>query len=69
MKLIDDIKQAYKFATVQLLAWLAVISQVWQDSPDLQSLIPPQLMAKYSPYIFLILLTLRVIDFGRHKTS
>lgn len=51
MKLVDDARDWWKWHSTYVFAALAVLPEVWLNSPELQALLPVWLVAKIAPVI------------------
>lgn len=51
MKLVDDARDWWKWHSTYVFAALAVLPEVWLNSPELQALLPMWLVAKIAPVI------------------
>ena len=58
MKLVDEVKQAWRWISVQCMAWAIAIQGAWEAAPDdLKAGIPPKLVT----YVTLALLGLGIV--------
>jgi hypothetical protein len=51
MKFVDDARDWWKWHSTYVFALLAVLPEVWLNSPELQALLPLWLVAKVAPAI------------------
>ena len=51
MKLVEDARDWWKWHSTYVFAALAVLPEVWLNSPELQALLPVWLVAKIAPVI------------------
>ncbi|UPG86840.1 hypothetical protein L2Y94_05660 [Luteibacter aegosomatis] len=60
MKLVDDARYWWKWHSTYVFAALAVLPEVWLNSPELQALLPVWLVAKIAPVIGVLGFFLRI---------
>lgn len=65
MKLVDDARDWWKWHSTYVFAALAILPEVWLNSPDLQALLPVSLVAKIAPVIGGLGFFLRIRAQGR----
>lgn len=51
MKLVDDARDWWRWHSTYVFAALAILPEVWLQSPELQALLPVWLVAKIAPVI------------------
>lgn len=60
MKLVDDWRSWWKWHSTYVFGVLAVLPEVWLNSPSLQAMLPIPLVAKIAPAIAVLGFLLRV---------
>jgi hypothetical protein len=65
VKLVDDARYWWKWHSTYVFAVLAILPEVWLNSPELQALLPMWLVAKIAPFIGGLGFFLRIRAQGR----
>ena len=59
MKWVDDIRDWWKWHSTWFIGIVGALAMTWLESPDLQAMLPPAMVAKVTPVVAVIGFLLR----------
>lgn len=60
MKLVDDVRDWWRWGSTYVFAALIAFPSIWLASPDLQALLPPRLVSVIAPFVGVLGFVLRI---------